>query len=83
MRMIKLAIYALLGYAIYEFAQGLMHGGSAGGSRRFRDDLHEALNEDEGRRAALTGPGRGTTVLVQDSDGGAHRQKVGRGVISR
>jgi hypothetical protein len=81
-RLIKLSLYALIGYAIYEFYQGMTQQ-SGGRRRRFSSDLEEALNEDQGRMAALAGAGRGTTVSVEDSDGASHRQKVGRGVVSR
>ena len=86
-RLMKLALYALIGYAIYEFYQGITQGGGDGtvrrAGRRFGSDLEQALNEDQGRMAALSGPGRGTTISVEDSDGARHSQKVGRGVISR
>ena len=85
-RLMKLAFYALLGYAIYEFYQGMTHGGAGPvrrAGRKFGSDLEQALNEDQGRMAALSGPGRGTVVSVEDSDGASHRQKVGRGVIHR
>jgi hypothetical protein len=85
-RLAKLGFYALLGYLAYEFYQGMAHGGGGAvrrAGRRFGSDLEQALNEDQGRMATLAGPGRGTTVSVEDSDGASHRQKVGRGVISR
>jgi hypothetical protein len=86
-RLAKLAFYVLLGYAVYEFYQGITQGGGGSAIRRtgrkFGSDLEQALNEDQGRMAALSGPGRGTTVSVQDWDGASHRQKVGRGVVSR
>lgn len=87
LRLVKLAFYALLGYVAYEFYQGITQGGGGGAIRRagrkFGSDLEQALNEDQGRMATLTGPGRGTTVSVEDWDGASHRQKVGRGVVSR
>jgi hypothetical protein len=82
-RLIKLAIYALLGYMVYQFYQGLMQGGGSDQGRHSGSDLGRALNEDQGRMGTLTGPGRGTSVSVEDSDGGRHNQTVGRGVVSR
>jgi hypothetical protein len=85
-RLLKLGFYVLLGYVAYEFYQGMTQGGRGAirrAGREFGSDLEQALNEDQGRMATLSGPGRGTSVSVEDSDGGSHRQKVGRGVISR
>src|SRR4051812_28374063 len=58
-RLIKLAVYALLGYAIYEIYLG-MTGGQSMSSNRGSRDLNRALNRsDEGRMGALTGEGVG------------------------
>jgi hypothetical protein len=85
-RLMKLALYALIGYAIYEFYQGITQGGGGGSIRRagreFGSDLEEALNQDQGRMGILTGPGRGMTTSVEDSDGGRHNTTVGRGVVT-
>ena len=67
MRLLKLAIYSLLGFVIYEFVQGVR----AEGGRRSGED----------RGPNLTGPGEGIDVEVADSDGGGRRQTVGRGVV--
>jgi hypothetical protein len=85
-RLMKLALYVLIGYAIYEFYQGITQGGGGGAIRRagreFGSDLEEALNQDQGRMGILTGPGRGMTTSVEDSDGGRHNTTVGRGVVT-
>jgi len=89
-RLIKLAIYGLLGYAIYEFVRGVsQHKGAAkasqggqgegqGGSR----DLNRALNEDP-VRANMTGPARGERVTSHEPSGESVSHVVGRGVVHR
>jgi hypothetical protein len=86
-RLVKLAIYGLLGYAIYEFVRGISseHGGNAegntpewGGSR----PLKKALNRDTGR-SNITGGGRGERVVTVDGQGESVPHMVGRGVIRR
>jgi len=87
-RLIKLTLYAAMGYVLYELVMGMVgqgdemsrQGGRSGPSRGNRD-LRRALNEDAGRMN-LTGTGRGQTVSVEDDSGAQHRQVVGRGVTS-
>jgi hypothetical protein len=87
MRLLKLLGFFALGYLVYEFAQGLLHGseGSKSGGwqsqRASNDDLHRALNRDPGRMN-VSGPGRGTSVEVADAGGGRSNRIVGRGVVS-
>jgi hypothetical protein len=81
-RLIKLAVYALLGYAIYEIYLGMTGEGSSSGGRRSRD-LDRALNrDDEGRMGALTGPGVGHEERTLDLNGTSIPHQVGRGVIT-
>lgn len=90
-RLLKLAAYALLGYALYEFFRGMSD--ESGGrqqtasqpSKRGRGNqkLSDALNRDPARGQALTGEGRGTTVATADATGGSAKHVVGRGVVSR
>lgn len=88
-RLIKLAIYGLLGYAIYEFVRGMTQGQGAnhgmgeqqkqgGGS----GDLNRALNDDPGR-SNMTGPARGERVTSQEPTGESVPHMVGRGVVHR
>lgn len=88
-RLIKLAIYGLLGYAIYEFVRGMMQGesvaeaagmGQQGGSGP--RDLNRALNEDPGR-SNMTGPARGQRVVSSEPSGESVPHMVGRGVVHR
>ena len=81
--LIKLAFYGLIGYALYQFFQGMT------GQARFRQgnrigsrELRRALNSERGRMQTLTGPGRGETVQTLDSDGGSATHNVGRGVTT-
>ena len=83
-RLIKLAFYAIIGYALYELFQGMTAkrgtlagaGGGAGGR-----NLQRALNESGGRMQTLTGPGgQGVREHTLDPDGGSVPHQVGRGV---
>ena len=90
-RLIKLAIYGILGYALYEFIRGLTSdqgGGSqlagagqgqggSGGSR----ELNRALDENAGR-TNMTGPGIGEAVTTAEPSGESVTHRVGRGVVS-
>src|SRR3954447_9272999 len=90
-RLIKLAFYAVLGYALYELYQGMTaETGGGGGSSRGRgslsragESLGRALNEAGGRMQTLTGEGTGMRESTLDPDGGSVPHQVGRGVVSR
>ncbi len=83
-RLIKLALYAVIGYALYEMYQGMTQQqnsrssgrGSGGGS------YGNSFGDSE-TGAALTGGGSGMLDTASDSSGAAIRHTVGRGVVSR
>ncbi|HSU65506.1 MAG TPA: hypothetical protein VLJ39_01415 [Tepidisphaeraceae bacterium] len=95
-KLIKLAIYGLLGYAIYEFVRGMTAGqgegamqraggGSRGGAQRGGQqrgsrELNEALDSDSGRMN-MTGPAQGARVTSEEASGESVPHTVGRGVI--
>ena len=81
-RLIKLAFYAMLGYALYELYQG-MSSESTGSRGRRRGNLDRALNESGGRMQTLTGRGSGMHEDTLDRDGGSIPHQVGRGVVTR
>ena len=82
-RLIKLAIYGIAGYALYQFVRGLLEtersGGQAGGGNR---PLERALNQGSSRQN-LTGGGEGQRVVTAESSGESAPHTVGRGVVSR
>ena len=79
-RLIKLAMYALVGYAIYELYQGMSTGGGGyGGGGR---DLNRALGSSRGRMQTLTGEGIGQEEATLDDTGTSATHRVGRGVTS-
>ncbi len=84
-RLIKLAMYGLLGWMLYELYQGITQGTSSsstsGGSLSSRS-LRPALNEATGGMN-LTSEGSGTSISTADADGGSMRHTVGRGVVTR
>jgi hypothetical protein len=80
-RLIKLAMYALVGYAIYELYQGMstgQSGGFGGGGR----DWDNATGGNQGRMGTLTGGGEGEPVSTLDDTGMSATHRVGRGVTS-
>jgi hypothetical protein len=82
-RLMKLAMYALIGYALYELFQGISQGGRGGGAQwRPGSQLDRALNEDQGRYGALTGGGEGETTTSDEPAGTSVPHRVGRGVTS-
>ena len=84
-KLIKLAFYGLIGYAVYEFIRGLMQGESAmqaagiaqGGGREF----NRALDRGTSRMQNMTGPARGQSVTTDEPSGESVPHVVGRGVI--
>ena len=82
-RLIKLAMYALVGYSLYQLYQGIMQqqqqGGGAFAASRTQD-YNAGLSDATGQN--LTGAGRGQVEETLDNDGGSVRHSVGRGVIS-
>jgi hypothetical protein len=82
-RLIKLAIYGLLGYALYEFVRGLTEGPEhAAGQPRGSASRQRSLDEDSGRQN-MTGPSRGRKVTTNEPSGESVSHVVGRGVVSR
>ena len=82
-RLIKLAFYGLIGYALYELYVGMTSGSSQSGAsqRRGSRNWERAMSGDQGRMGTLTGPGMGERQATLDSDGGSATHSVGRGVI--
>jgi hypothetical protein len=81
-KLIRLAIYALVGYTVYQFVTDVIEADSALSASRGRGA------RGTGRRAAGTpmtgtkrGGGAGKPEVTSDSDGGAVRHRVGRGVV--
>ena len=86
-RLIKLGIYAFIGYALYELYQGMFRqqqGGGGNFSRAFGGCGGESAGASSfgGSGQNMTGAGRGRQEATLDSDGGSVRHNVGRGVIS-
>ncbi len=75
-RLMKLAAYALFGYAIYEFVRGLVDMPPGPGRMRIAETPGAS-----GSRARLTGGGTGNYIATQDPDGASVPHRVGRGVV--
>jgi len=89
MRLIKLAMLALFGYAVYEFFRGMLQDTQLGAR------MNEALGQLTGQgqqggggssgqpgQYQMSGGGEGQAESTLERDGGSVRHKVGRGVIS-
>jgi len=84
LRLLKLAAYVLLGYAVYEFVVGLL---------QIEDEKYRRSNpphagaaregNQEGTRMNFTGPGEGQTVATAGFTGETATHRVGRGVVAR
>ena len=77
-KLIKLAVYVFLGYALYELYQGMSsqaQSGGNGGSSRNR-------GSQRNRRGQFTGSsGSGRSEMTQEPGGTSQRHQVGRGVV--
>lgn len=83
-KLIKMALYGLIGYALYEFVRGLTEGeGMIQSAREGGRELNRALDRGQGRAQNLTGPARGQTVTTSEPSGESVPHVVGRGVVSR
>lgn len=92
MRLIKLAAFALFGYALYEFCRGALQDTQLGA--KLGDAFNRATEGqggqsgqgsfagNESRGFNISGPGQGERVSTLESDGGSVGHQVGRGVIS-
>jgi hypothetical protein len=83
-RLIKLGIYVAIGYALYEFIQGLnLSGGMMERPQRQRGGQRRRM-ERASHPQNMTGPGQGRRVQVDTGEEGAgHSETVGRGVVQR
>ena len=91
-RLIKLALYALVGYALYELYQGMVQGGGMqsmmGGGQQGGQGQQGGRGERFGERLNIgaanniTGGGAGKTQRTEEPSGTSTTHAVGRGVIS-
>jgi hypothetical protein len=81
MRLLKLAAYALFGYALYEFVRGMMNEQAGGSDGRSFAGGGESRFSSSGAAQNITGPGEGQDVQTEEPDGGRMRHRVGRGVV--
>lgn len=86
-RLLKLAAMGLVGYAIYEFIQGLIsetpqgfgqRKGMTGMAREAGAEARQQLQHSI-PSSGLTGPGQGRVVETTDAGGTSVRHRVGRG----
>ena len=77
-RLIKLAMYAMIGYVLYELYQGMTH--QQQGGRSFGGDSGGG-SFGGGSYGAFTGGGEGMLDTAADISGVEMPTRVGRGVI--
>ena len=75
-RLIKLALYGVLAYAIYELYQGMTQEEGRPTGRKPRQ------SDRQPSRQNITGPGRGTRTESEEASGMSASHAVGRGVVS-
>ena len=78
-RLIKLAMYGVIGYVLYELYQGMTQQQGRAGSVRSRSG--GSFSDEGSDFAGLTGGGEGRLATAVDPSGGEMRHRVGRGVI--
>jgi hypothetical protein len=71
-KLIKLAFYVVIGYALYELYQGFQEGGGIGSMQ----------GDGQGRNQNMTGEGEGMQERSEEPSGMSAPHKVGRGVVS-
>jgi hypothetical protein len=79
-RLIKLALWGLVGYALYELYQGFKEGGQGQQSGGFGDRM--GMGQQSGGGMNMTGGGSGMDSTTEEASGMSSRHTVGRGVIS-
>ena len=78
-RLIKLAMYAMIGYVLYELYQGMTQ---QQGGRSIGDSSGGSFGAGRGGSyGAFTGGGEGMLDTAADNTGGEMPHRVGRGVI--
>lgn len=90
-RLIKLALYALVGYALYELYQGMVQGGGTRGTMGGRQQGGGQQGGQQGERFGerlnigaaqnMTGGGGGMTERTEEPAGTSVPHPVGRGVV--
>jgi hypothetical protein len=81
MRLIKMAVYAFLGYVLYELFLGISENSAE--SSRGRNRSRGNPGNQDGRSRNMSGPADGETVETHDATGMSARHNVGRGVVHR
>ena len=81
-KMFRLALYGLVGYAVYQFVMDVVNSDRQEGPARGRGS--RGGGGSPGRQqitGAKRGGGTGKPEATHDSDGGSVRHRVGRGVV--
>ena len=70
-KLIKWAMFGLIGYALYELYQGMMEMSEEGSESSF----------GQSHRGQFTGQGQGQRTTTADSSGASMAHEVGRGAV--
>jgi hypothetical protein len=81
LKLLKLAGYGLIGYAIYEFVSGILESPSPVRNRVGAPSTKRQPQRSSRRGPIMTGQGEGELVPVSDSSGVERRERVGRGIV--
>jgi hypothetical protein len=88
-RLLKLAFYAVLGYAIYEFIRGMTQTAQANTGPRAKPSQRQQRESGSGSSdspvpgANMTGGGAGEKLTTAEPTGESVTHRVGRGVVAQ
>lgn len=77
-KLLRLALYGLVGYAAYQFVMDVVNSEPSSGGRTRVGSGSPGRQQMTG---AKRGGGAGKAEATHDSDGGSVRHRVGRGVV--
>ena len=82
-KLIRLAVYGLVGYALYQFVSDVMHASEEADAPARGRGARPKSGRATGARmtGAKRGGGSEKAVATHDSDGASTRHRVGRGVV--
>ena len=80
-KLLRLAIYALVGYAAYQFVMDVLESAHQGQERADGGRGGDRAGAQRMSSARRGGGGGGKTEPTEDADGASARRRVGRGVV--
>jgi hypothetical protein len=82
LKLLKWAIYGMVGYVIYEFVSGVIEPGQIAHPRNGAGSRNSSRARRNSGQIMTGTQGEGKYVAVSDTSGAERRARVGRGVVS-